>query len=135
MDDDEFQKLQSYLHSGKKEHVRKMAKDVLSKKEFKSLEPYIDILTEMKKEPVKSSRKLREYNGIDLYLLETKRNAFDEHLTGDIKTALIVGMTGVGKSTFLNSLTNCIMGVEADDPFRYLIVDDFNSVQSQSVTK
>lgn len=43
-------------------------------------------------------------------------------------------MTGVGKSTFLNSLVNCIMGVEADDPFRYVIVDDFKSNQSQSVT-
>ena len=26
------------------------------------------------------------------------------------------------------------MGVEADDPFRYLIVDDFSQNQSQSVT-
>jgi predicted GTPase len=26
------------------------------------------------------------------------------------------------------------MGVEADDPFRYVIVDDFKSNQSQSVT-
>jgi hypothetical protein len=34
-------------------------------------------------------------------------------------------MTGVGKSTYLNSLVNCIMGVEADDPFRYVIIDDF----------
>ena len=44
---------------------------------------------------------------------------------GETKTALVVGMTGVGKSTFLNSLTNYILGVEADDSFRYLIVDDF----------
>lgn len=43
-------------------------------------------------------------------------------------------MTGVGKSTFLNALANCIMEVEADDPFRYVIVDDFKSNQSQSVT-
>jgi len=47
---------------------------------------------------------------------------------------MIVGMTGVGKSTFLNSLVNCMMEVEEDDPFRYLIIDDFASNQSQSVT-
>jgi dephospho-CoA kinase len=55
-------------------------------------------------------------------------------LTGKTKTALVVGMTGVGKSTFLNALSNYIMGVEAEDPFRYLIVDDFLSNQAQSVT-
>ena len=43
-------------------------------------------------------------------------------------------MTGVGKSTFLNSMVNRMMNVEADDPFRYIIVDDGQKDQSQSVT-
>jgi predicted GTPase len=46
-----------------------------------------------------------------------------------------VGTTGVGKSTYLNSLANCIMEVKADDPFRYVIVDDFQENQSLAVTK
>jgi len=78
MDDDvELQKLKMYLHSGKREQVRKMAKDTLGAKEFKKLVPYINVLEERKKEPVKSSKRLREHNGIDLYLLDTKRNVFD----------------------------------------------------------
>jgi hypothetical protein len=54
-----------------------MAKDTLSAKEFKRLVPYINILEERNKEPLKSSKRLREHNGIDLYLLDTKRNVFD----------------------------------------------------------
>jgi ribosome biogenesis GTPase A len=132
--DEKLQILRSFLESGRREQVRNLAKETLSIKAFKKLEPTINKLEERKREPIKNSKKLREYYGIDLFLLETGRNVFDEKLTGDIKTALIVGMTGVGKSTFLNSLVNCIMGVEADDPFRYVIVDDFKSNQSQSVT-
>lgn len=36
----------------------------------------------------------------------------------------MVGMTGVGKSTYLNSLVNYFMGVEMNDDFRYIISQD-----------
>jgi hypothetical protein len=65
------------LDSGRKEQVRNFAKEILSKNAFKKLEPTINKLEERKREPVKNSKKLREYKGIDLFLLETGRNVFD----------------------------------------------------------
>ena len=81
--------------------------------------------------PVTGSIFLRKEKGVDLYLLPTMKAW---KLKGETKTALVVGMTGVGKSTFLNSMVNKMMNVEADDPFRYIIVDDSHKDQSQSVT-
>ena len=81
--------------------------------------------------PVEGSKFLRKDKGVDLYLLPTTKA---KYLQGKTKTALVVGMTGVGKSTFLNSMVNRMMNVEADDPFRYIIVDDGQKDQSQSVT-
>ena len=52
------------------------------------------------------------------------------------KTALVVGTTGAGKSTFLNSLANLAFGVEIEDNFRFKIVDiEKSGLSSQSVTK
>jgi predicted GTPase len=42
----------------------------------------------------------------------------------EIINALIVGMTGVGKSTYINAIVNYFMGIEMDDDFRYVISED-----------
>ena len=54
------------------------------------------------------------------------------------KTILVVGATGCGKSTFLNSLTNYAFGVEHDDDFRFKICDieaEQGVLSAESVTK
>ena len=49
---------------------------------------------------------------------------------------MVVGMTGVGKSTFLNSLINRLMGIEAEDNFRYVLIkEDPNHIAGTSATK
>lgn len=46
-------------------------------------------------------------------------------------------MTGVGKSTFLNSLVNYLLDVEMEDNFRYIISKDYfkNSTGMSSTDK
>jgi GTPase Era involved in 16S rRNA processing len=53
----------------------------------------------------------------------------------EIINVLIVGMTGVGKSTFVNSMVNYFMGVEMEDDFRYFVSRDmFNNESGKSST-
>lgn len=44
------------------------------------------------------------------------------HEKANSRTLIVLGETGCGKSTFLNSLANFLSGVDIWDPFRYLIV-------------
>ena len=43
---------------------------------------------------------------------------------------LLTGEVGVGKSTHLNAMVNWLFGVEWDDPFRLLLVDDSERAES-----
>ena len=40
------------------------------------------------------------------------------------KTIIVLGQIGSGKTTLLNSLVNFILGVEFEDDFRYVIIDE-----------
>jgi septin family protein len=40
------------------------------------------------------------------------------------KTILLMGATGSGKTTMINAMINYILGVEWDDPFRFVLVDE-----------
>lgn len=39
------------------------------------------------------------------------------------KTILLIGATGSGKTTMVNAIINYILGVNWDDPFRFILVD------------
>jgi DNA segregation ATPase FtsK/SpoIIIE-like protein len=53
----------------------------------------------------------------------------------EVSTVLIVGMTGVGKSTFINSMINQLLGVELEDDFRYILIEEpSKEKQLKSVT-
>ncbi len=40
------------------------------------------------------------------------------------KTILLTGATGSGKTTWINAMVNYVLGVEWDDPFRFILVDE-----------
>ena len=50
------------------------------------------------------------------------------------KVIIVLGGTGCGKTTLLNTLVTYCLGVKNTDRFRYRIVDDSKSDQSKSVT-
>ena len=51
------------------------------------------------------------------------------------KILMVVGQTGSGKTTLLNSLINALCGIQLQDDFRYIIIDEFakdSGVQDQN---
>lgn len=75
-----------------------------------------------KTEPLPGAKILREQNGLSIYLYPTEKfNSTDE---ADAKCLMVVGQTGSGKTTLLNSLTNYIAGINFEDDFRYVLIDE-----------
>ena len=48
---------------------------------------------------------------------------------------MIIGQTGQGKTTFINALINIYLGITINDNFRYLLVQNENKNQLESITK
>ena len=48
---------------------------------------------------------------------------------------MVIGGTGVGKTTLVDTIVNYVLGVKRHDDFRYRIVDDSIKDYTQSVTK
>lgn len=61
----------------------------------------------------KKIKNYEEYNG----------EIFNMNDEVESKTIIVLGQIGSGKTTLLNSLVNFILGVEFEDDFRYVIID------------
>ena len=71
--------------------------------------------------PTPEAKFLSETNGMSFYRLPSKK-AFRSR--DQVKTFVVLGETGSGKSTLIDSMANYVMKVGLNDPFRYKIVDE-----------
>lgn len=51
------------------------------------------------------------------------------------KTILLMGATGSGKTTRINAMINYVLGVQWEDPFRFILVDEKETSQAFSQTR
>ena len=86
-----------------------------------------------KNKPIDGSIHLKKEKGLEIYLYPSKKfSPVDESKSFSM---MVVGQTGSGKTTLLNSLVNYVTGINFDDNFRYVIInEDFGRDQSQSQT-
>ena len=84
----------------------------------------------------------RNVDGSDVYKLPlihtggsiVKRFSFgDSDITGKRrKTILLMGATGSGKTTMIHAMINFVLGVEWQDPFRFMLTDEILRGGSQA---
>ena len=76
----------------------------------------------------KSVKIQKECTGeLDVYAFPAKKttvSAYKHSSNINVKKIIIMGETGTGKSTLLNSIVNYAAGVEMEDPFRFKLVTD-----------
>ena len=82
---------------------------------------------------LKKYTKLNKKSIYEYYLYPNQK--FNEEEEKECISLLLVGQTGAGKTTFLNSLVNFILKVNYSDNIRYLLVDEKNNEKYLSQTK
>ena len=86
------------------------------------------------------AEKLRKEGNLDIHLfpsrkfiigleniLENEEKRVLKHYKRKIdgKILIVIGQTGSGKTSLLNSLINALFGIQLQDNFRYIIIDEF----------
>ena len=84
--------------------------------------------------PIEGSKKVGNKNNLDLYLYPVIKELTKEEEEKAI-TLIFMAELGSGKTTLLNSYINYIMGINYEDDFRYILINDqFNKFDSLSYT-
>ncbi|KAL0147764.1 hypothetical protein M9458_056940 [Cirrhinus mrigala] len=53
-----------------------------------------------------------------------RRSTFGKNVPKENKTIMMIGATGAGKTTLINSMINYILGVQWEDDFRFVLIDE-----------
>ncbi|XP_056090154.1 uncharacterized protein si:ch73-170d6.2 isoform X2 [Rhinichthys klamathensis goyatoka] len=53
-----------------------------------------------------------------------RRSTFGKSIPKENKTIMMIGATGAGKTTLINSMINYILGVQWEDDFRFVLIDE-----------
>ena len=84
-------------------------------------------------QPMKGSKLIEKLGELEIYLYPQEKYTPQEEAKS--KSMMVVGQTGCGKTTLLNSLVNYLTGINFEDKFRYKIIDEGpNPNQAQSQT-
>ena len=84
--------------------------------------------------PIKGSIEISNLSTKIRYFIYPKIT-FTSQEENDSKVLLLIGKTGDGKSSFVNSLVNIYLGIKFEDNFRYLLIRNDDEDQRQSKTK
>ena len=87
----------------------------------------------IKNYPIENSLIVDKESTIKYYLYP--KIDFTEEEYNNSKVLLVIGQSGHGKTTFINALVNIYLGITINDTFRYLLVINEKSDQTQSITK
>lgn len=71
----------------------------------------------------------------DFSTIKIRRFSYGEQYNKMSKTIMLMGITGSGKTKMINAMFNYILGVEWDDPFRFILVDEEVQRSSQAKVK
>lgn len=88
--------------------------------------------------PKENAKKLRKEGNLDIYLYpshkfiignpnsseQDKKHCLNITQEAGRKIIMVIGQTGSGKTTLLNSLINALCGIQLQDDFRYIIIDE-----------
>ena len=83
--------------------------------------------------PIEGSKLIEKKEFLEFYLYPSSKYSPEEEANS--KSMMVVGQTGCGKTTLLNSLVNYLTGIRFEDKFRYKIINEgTNQNQAQSQT-
>lgn len=84
--------------------------------------------------PIKGSIEIQSDENSSIKYYQYPNIEFTSEEEDKSKVVLLVGKTGDGKSTFINALVNIYLGIQLEDNFRYLLINDKKADQQKSVT-
>ena len=134
----------SFIHAVKQTPIPQEIDDTIPINKICDRDNNIFIESEQKNvisrnKPLEKASFLRKEGELDIYLFPSRKfiignpNSSQKEksecmrISKEInrKILMVVGQTGSGKTTLLNSLINALCGIQLQDNFRYIIIDEF----------
>ena len=106
-----------------------------AKKQKNEAAPTVNVPKPIKKQnvPLEGSKLINKIGDLEIYLYPSV--TFSPSEESKAISFMVVGQTGCGKTTLLNSFINYLLGIEIEDNFRYKIIhENFGTSQSVSQT-